>query len=177
MTAKTAQRFTRCGKSVGVFLLFAIPGLAGESSNNAWDGTVEQKVMGLMTVWSEAKYNFPFFDQRPELNWDDKVREYLPRAIAAEDMDSYYDVLCEFAALLKDGHTAVNRPGGPLNPANDWPPLEIQVVGGQYVVVRFAETDELIKYNISESPISVVSKWSPISRNDLTRSSGAMYLA
>jgi hypothetical protein len=83
--------------------------------------------MGLITVWSEARVNFPFFDQRPGLDWDEKLREYLPRAISAPDVDSYYDILCEFAALLKDGHTAVNRPVSPLDPSNDWPPLEVQV--------------------------------------------------
>lgn len=148
MNAKNARRFLRYGISAYILLSLAVFGQAAEQSNNTWDGTVEQKVMGLMTVWSEAKYNFPFFDQRPELNWDEKVREYLPRAIAAEDIDSYYDVLCEFAALLRDGHTAVNRPGGPFNPANDWPPLELQVVDRQFVVVRFEETEELKKNNI-----------------------------
>jgi carboxyl-terminal processing protease len=118
------------------------------NNENAWTGTIEQKIWGLMTVWSEAKFNFPFFDQRPGLNWDKKVREYIPRVIEAPDIDSYYDVLCEFAALLKDGHTAVNRPGGFVNPASDWPPLEVQVVGGKYIVVRFDETVELKKNKI-----------------------------
>lgn len=115
---------------------------------NDWTGSNEQKIWGLMTVWSEAKFNFPFFAQRPGLNWDEKVREYLPRVIAAPDMDSYYDILCEFAALLKDGHTAVNRPGGFLDPGSDWPPLEVQVVGGKYVVARCDETAELKKNKI-----------------------------
>ncbi len=148
MNAIKAKRISWSGIFVYVFLSFAVLGQAAEQPNNTWDGTVEQKIMGLMTVWSEAKYNFPFFDQRPELNWDEKVRDYLPRVIAAEDIDSYYDVLCEFAALLKDGHTAVNRPGGPFNPANDWPPLEIQVVDRQYVVVRLEETEEIRNNNI-----------------------------
>jgi carboxyl-terminal processing protease len=116
--------------------------------DTAWNGTTEQKIWGLMTVWSEAKYNFPFFEQRPGLNWDEKVKEYLPRVIAAPDMESYYDVLCEFAALLKDGHTAVNRPGGLFNPTLDWPPLEVQVVDGKYIVARFEETAELKRNRI-----------------------------
>jgi len=118
------------------------------SSENAWTGATEQKIWGLMTVWSEAKFNFPFFDQRPGLNWDEKVQEYIPKVMAAGDMDSYYDVLCEFAALLKDGHTAVNKPGGFYNPATDWPPLEVQVVDGKYIVARFVETMELKKNKI-----------------------------
>jgi carboxyl-terminal processing protease len=119
-----------------------------QNNDQAWTGTSEQKIWGLMTVWSEAKYNFPFFDQRPGLNWDEKAREYLPRIIAAPDMAAYYDILCEFAALLKDGHTAVYRPGDFIDPALDWPPLEVQVVDGKYIVARFEETAELKKNKI-----------------------------
>ena len=121
-----------------------------QSANNdhARTGTIEQKIWGLMMVWSESKFNFPFFDQRPGLNWDEKDCEYIPRVIAARDRDSYYDVLCEFAALLKDGHTAVNRPGGFVSPESDWPPLEVQVADGKYVVARFNETAEFEKNRI-----------------------------
>ena len=119
-----------------------------QRQEEAWTGSVEQKVWGLMTVWSTAKYNFPFFDQRPGLNWDEKAREYLPRAIAAPDMAAYYDVLCELAALLKDGHTAVNRPGGPFDPSQDWPPLEVQVIDGKYIVARLEETAEMRRNKI-----------------------------
>ncbi len=112
-------------------------------SADDWDGSLEQRLSGFITVWSEAKYNFPFFDQRPGLDWDGKMREYLPRVIATKGIDDYYAVLMEFAALLKDGHTGVNPPGGPLNAAYDWPPLEVQVIDGQYIVVRNADTDEL----------------------------------
>lgn len=118
------------------------------SNDNAWTGTTEQKIWGLMTVWSEAKVNFPFFDQRPGLNWDEKVQEYIPKVIATGNMDAYYDVLCEFAALLKDGHTAVNRPGGFVSPTADWPPLEVQVVDGKYIVVRFDKIVEFEKNKI-----------------------------
>jgi hypothetical protein len=34
-----------------------------EQGDNEWIGTVEQKVSGLMTVWAEVKYNYPFFDK------------------------------------------------------------------------------------------------------------------
>ena len=56
--------------------------------------------------------------------------------------------LCEFAALLKDGHTAVNRPGGALNPSISWPPLEVQVAEGKYIVARLDETKEITENKI-----------------------------
>jgi len=55
------------------------------------------------------------------------MQEFLPRVIAAEDIDDYYDVLSEFAALLKDGHTGVNRPGGSF-----WISVSIRAVMNTY---------------------------------------------
>lgn len=108
-----------------------------------WTGSVDQKVWGLMAVWSEARHAFPFFDRIPGVDWDAKVREYLPKVIAAPDEEAYYRVLMEFAALLNDGHTAVNPPWGPFKPGTDWPPVEIQVVDDRFIVARTGDTDEL----------------------------------
>ena len=115
---------------------------AGQSAGLVWNGSVEQKISGLMTVWAEAKFNFPFFDRRPGLNWDEKVKEYIPRVIAAHDLAGYYRVLAEFAALLKDGHTAVNPPGWPFPPGMDKPPVELQAIEGKFVVARVGDTAE-----------------------------------
>jgi hypothetical protein len=92
-------------------------------------GSVEQKVHGLMTVWSEAKFNFPYFDRIQDVDWDKKAQEYVPRVFAAETPEAYYDILMEFAALLKDGHTAVIPPWGYVRPGHDHPPVELQLVG------------------------------------------------
>jgi len=108
-----------------------------------WTGSVEQKVWGLMVVWAEAKYAFPFFDRIPNIDWDAKAQEYVPRVIAAPDIEAYYHELMEFAALLNDGHTAVNPPWGPFKPGTDSPPLEIQVVESRFVVAHTGDTDEL----------------------------------
>ncbi len=84
------------------------PAFSGPTkAEDPWTGSDEQKLWGLMTVWSEAKSNFPFFDRLPGLDWDSKVREYIPRVVNADTLEGYYDVLREFAALLRDGHTAV----------------------------------------------------------------------
>jgi carboxyl-terminal processing protease len=108
-----------------------------------WTGSTEQKLWGLMTVWSEAKYGYPSFDARPDLDWDARVQEFIPRVIAATDIESYYLVLMEFARAIADGHTEVIPPWGRMNPANDMPPIEIQVVMDQFVIARVGDTDEI----------------------------------
>ncbi len=110
---------------------------------NEWTGSIEQKLWGLMTIWSEAKYAFPSFDRLKDLNWDDSVQEYIPRVIAAQNIDSYYLILMEFAALLRDGHTGVTPPWGYSKPDFDAPPIEIQVVEDKFVIARTVETDEI----------------------------------
>ena len=108
-----------------------------------WTGTPEQKVMGLATIWAEAKYAFPSFEQLPGLDWDQSFQEFIPRVIAAEDRDEYYWTLMEFAGLLEDGHTIVLPPWEYFRPDYDNPPLEVQVVDGSFVVARLADTPEI----------------------------------
>ncbi|MDH3217278.1 MAG: S41 family peptidase [Candidatus Krumholzibacteria bacterium] len=126
-------------------LVCAATALAQPSSPkaNEWTGTTEQKVWGLMTVWAQAKYTFPHFDRMPGLNWDQTVQEYIPRAIAAEDMDAYYQVLLELVALLKDGHTSILPPWGYLKPGYDLAPIEVRVLGDHFYVDRVGDTAEL----------------------------------
>jgi hypothetical protein len=111
-------------------------------SKEQWTGSVEQKLLGLMTIWSEAKFNFPYFDRIPDLNWDKKVQEYIPRVISAKNIVEYYDVLMEFAALLKDGHTLVMPPWMYVKPGYDHPPVELQVVEDKFIVARTAGSSD-----------------------------------
>lgn len=116
--------------------------------NQEWTGSTEQKVFGLMTVWSEAKYNFPWFEKLPDLNWDAKVNEYIPKVITANDIESYYKVLMEFVTLLKDGHTGIWPPWFPFKPTDDLPAIEIQIVENKFVLARVGDTEENQSQNI-----------------------------
>jgi len=112
-------------------------------SKDQWTGSVEQKLWGLMTIWAEAKFNFPYFDRIPDVDWDAKVQEYVPRVIKADSLESYYDVLMEFAALLKDGHTRVLPPWMFVRPGYDHPPLELQALGESFYVALTGDTPEI----------------------------------
>lgn len=118
------------------------------SAQNEWTGAVEQKVWGLMTIWSTAKYAFPHFEARSNLDWDEKAQEFIPRVIDAPDLESYYRILMEFATALDDGHTAVIPPWGYFTPGHDMPPIEIAVIEDKFVVTRLEETDEIAAQRI-----------------------------
>jgi hypothetical protein len=117
-------------------------------SKYQWTGSVEQKLWGLMTIWAEAKFNFPYFDRIPDIDWDAKVQEYIPRVMSADSLDSYYEVLMEFAALLKDGHTQVVPPWMFVKPGHDHPPVELQVAEDKFFVARTGDTEEIRKQRI-----------------------------
>ena len=124
------------------------PKQAGPVHSEQWTGSTEQKLWGLMTIWAEAKFNFPFFDRIPEINWDQKLQEYIPRVIGSSSLDDYYSVLMEFAALLNDGHTEVTPPWMFVKPGHDYPPVELQVVGEQFIVARTGKTEEIKQQRI-----------------------------
>ena len=137
-------------RQCGLFLLVLIIASAacawgqgrGEQGGDDWTGTAEQKVLGLATIWAEAKYAFPSFEQLPDLDWNRSFQDFVPRVVAASDKDEYYWILMEFAGLLEDGHTSVLPPWGYLKPDFDNPPLEVQVVEDAFLVARAAETPE-----------------------------------
>lgn len=125
-----------------VLFLVLVPGaLTAQADEGAL--TDEEKIWGLMEVWAEAKFNFPFFDQVPDLDWDASAREYIPRVIAAQGTEVYFEVLMEFAAQLKDGHTAVIPPWRLVRPGWDQPPMEVQVIGDRFFVARVGVSEEL----------------------------------
>jgi C-terminal processing protease CtpA/Prc len=100
--------------------------------------SIAERLYGLSLIWQEANYNFAFFDRVPELDWDAAYREFIPRAIAADDLFAYYDLLERFAALLKDGHTGVIPPGS-VYLKLDRPKLTLMNIGNDPVVTNASQ--------------------------------------
>jgi carboxyl-terminal processing protease len=103
------------------------------------DETVRvRRIASLARLWSEAKYNFVFLDQRKNLDWDSMLELYLPRVMNAKSNEEYVGILKEAAALLADGHTGVS--GGP---ATDEPALRIQPVEGRPILTGIGDVPAL----------------------------------
>ncbi len=66
-----------------------------------------ERVAGFVRLWSEVKYNFAFFDQVPELDWDNVLDEYLPKVQQAKTWKEYYLLLERCIAILNGGHMTV----------------------------------------------------------------------
>ncbi|MBT4503482.1 MAG: peptidase S41 [Gemmatimonadetes bacterium] len=79
-------------------------------------------------------YNFAFFDQVPELDWDQRYRAFIPQVLAAESTAEYYRLLQRFCALLQDGHTNIYPPDH-VKALFDRPQVRLRAVQGRAVVV------------------------------------------
>lgn len=89
------------------------------------------RIYGLSTLWSEAKFSFAFFHQVPDLDWDAAYRDALERVADTETMYGYYRELQAFIAQLDDGHTDVTMPRE-VRP--DAPPMWLRFVDGRFIV-------------------------------------------
>ena len=95
------------------------------------------KLYGLSLFWREAGYNFAFFDQVPDLDWDEAYRAFIPRVLATTSTYHYYRELQRFCALLKDGHTNVYFPPE-VEATLGSPPLALKAVRRRAIVVDVA---------------------------------------
>ena len=72
--------------------------------------SVEERIYGLSKFWEESTYNFAFFENIPNINYDDLYKDYLTDVINEENDYKYYKILQKFCAELKDGHTNIYMP-------------------------------------------------------------------
>lgn len=94
----------------------------------------DAKIAGLSTVWSEARFNFAFFDRQPGLDWNQTYVDFLPKVRATTSTEDYYRVLMRFVALLKDGHTNVYPPEPLRDTFYGRPGLRTQLVENAVIV-------------------------------------------
>ena len=104
--------------------------------------TVHERVARFVRLWSEVKYNFVYFDQVPDLDWDQVLEDFLPRVMEEQSFHDYYRLLQRCVAQLQDGHTGV----WPVSrPATDGPPLLIRAVEGKAIVAGLGTAEEIKK--------------------------------
>lgn len=102
--------------------------------------TEAARIAGFCKLWSEVKYNFAFFEQVPDLDWEEVLEEYIPKVQAAETAVAYYDVLRECIALLQDGHTSV---WGPDDTSYCRVPIQLEAIENQAVVTQLFPMDQV----------------------------------
>lgn len=109
------------------------PALASEYRESL---SVAERVAGLSRLWSEARDGFVWFDQVPDLDWDQAYLDFIPMVLETEDTASYYRVLMRFAALLQDGHSSVTPPQALHAQFFSRPPLRSALVDADVVIME-----------------------------------------
>lgn len=93
----------------------------------------DERIAGLSLLWSEAKYNFAFFERTPKLDWDALYLETIPKVRAAQNTLEYYRILERFYAQLHDGHTSVIYPRE-LGEVLGWPLVTTRWIEGKVLL-------------------------------------------
>ena len=107
-----------------------------------------EKLAGLSKFWAEAKYNFAFFDQVPELDWDQLYLEYIPKVRATNSTLEYLRVMQAFCAHLQDGHTGVWAEAEPLADSVYGRPALLTTLVEDKVLVDEVFSDSLVRLGI-----------------------------
>jgi hypothetical protein len=126
---------SRLAALLALALLMAAPLAAQDETTVPSELSDAEKLYGLALLWQEANYNFAFFDQVPDLDWDDTYQEFIPQVLASESTYDYYRVLRRFLALLEDGHTGVSYPEG-LGNRESYPWILVRNIEDRALVVN-----------------------------------------
>ena len=107
-----------------------------------------EKLAGLSKFWSEAKYNFAYFENLPDLDWDKLYLEYIPFVQNTKSTLEYFKVMEKFCAELKDSHTDVWSTSDSLRSLTNFaPPIRTTLVEGK-VLITSVLSDSLEKSGI-----------------------------
>lgn len=116
--------------------------------------TKEERIFGLVTIYRAAKQHFAYFEQVPELDWDQAFVDFLPQVEKEQSLLEYYRTLQRFTALLQDGHTQVYLPQE-LKDQMDNLPIILDFVENQWVVIERWPTREIIEQDIPPGTVIV----------------------
>lgn len=109
--------------------------------------TKEDRIFGLVSIYSTAKQHFAYFEQVPELDWNQAFKDYLPMVEKEQSLLEYYRTLQRFIALLEDGHTNVYLPNVLKNQMDNLP-IILHYIENQWVVTERRPTDEILAEDI-----------------------------
>jgi C-terminal processing protease CtpA/Prc len=99
----------------------------------------EEKAAGVSKIWAEARFNFPFFDRIPDLDWDAAYVTALADARGAKTTEDYYRVLTRFMGQLKDGHSRVLPPTELQDRFNGVTAVDTRLIEGKIIVTGVSD--------------------------------------
>jgi len=123
--------------------------------------TKEQRIFGLVTIYSAAKQHFAYFEQVPELDWDQAFMDFLPLVEKEQSLLEYYQTLRRFTVLLRDGHTFVSLPSSITLLMGNLP-LNLDYIEDQWVAIECFPTEEILKEDVPRGSVVMAIEGIPI---------------
>jgi hypothetical protein len=115
------------------------------TGEDAYVGVAEpdagHRLLGLLRYWNIIRYWFPYRDLLDD-DWDDVLREFIPRVMADIDTDAYRLAMLELATRTQDTHAMIPqahavrppRGGGQL-------PVVVRFIDGHAVVAGYSHAE------------------------------------
>ncbi len=103
---------------------------------------VEYRLLGAFRIWAVINYFFPYKDLMGE-NWDDVLREFIPKMEKAKNAREYHLAVAEMVTHIHDTHGRVRSPVLDEYFGSAPPPVRVQIIEGHPVVTRLADSPEV----------------------------------
>ena len=133
-----------------------IQSTTGFESNFEENISDTEKLAGLSLLWAEVKQGFVYFDQVPDLNWDETYKSYIPKVLDTSSTFEYYKELTRMVSLLNDGHTNVYYPKDLYEKAYARPPLSTKLVDGKVLVTAiYSNSLSLMGINVGDEILKI----------------------
>jgi len=71
--------------------------------------TIEEKLIGLQTIYQEMNYNFAYFGE-DRTEWDSLYKVSITKVLKTKSLLEYYSILSDLVNYFHEGHTTVSRP-------------------------------------------------------------------
>ena len=98
------------------------------------------RLLALFRFWNMIEYWFPYRDLIPE-DWDRVLDEFIPRVLAAGDLDSYQLAMLALVARARDGHASVWNALDARPPRGKCQlPVVIRAIEGRFVVSALSDS-------------------------------------
>ncbi len=139
------EQVKRAGRSdVGGYYISLAPGVGNpefrneEAYSNMPYPDAGFRLLSLFRYWNMIAYFFPYKSLIKE-NWDDVLREFVPRFLEARDEAAYQLAALELIARVKDTHATLHNPGKALETllGNRYSAAELSYVEEKPVVAGF----------------------------------------
>jgi C-terminal processing protease CtpA/Prc len=110
---------------------------------NEWQGTEEQKLLGLLQVYSQVQQYYAGFELHPELNWKNLIIQSINPILEINTIEEYYRQLQKIVAKLEDNHSLIMEPKS-MREKYDRPPIAIEFIENKFIIV---DTEEYTGYS------------------------------